>query len=140
MLHIQTVVFATDDSPAADAARPAAEALARRHGATLHMLRVEQVPTSLRPEPPPPTLVADGVAEARRRATSVPDGIADYAEAVAADVVVVGTHGRVGVDRFLRGSVAEWLARRAACPVLVVPGEEDAPVPAEAGALAGALR
>lgn len=36
------------------------------------------------------------------------------------DVVVVGTHGRKGVPRVVLGSVAERVARRCECPVLVV--------------------
>lgn len=36
-----------------------------------------------------------------------------------ADLIVVGTHARRGVDRFLLGSVAERLVRAATCPVLV---------------------
>ena len=43
MLHVQTVLFPTDDSSAAEAARPLAERFATRHGATLHVLRVEAV-------------------------------------------------------------------------------------------------
>jgi len=37
-----------------------------------------------------------------------------------ADLVVIGSHGREGLDRVLLGSVAEGVARRAPCPVLVV--------------------
>jgi nucleotide-binding universal stress UspA family protein len=37
-----------------------------------------------------------------------------------ADLVVIGSHGRDGVDRVLLGSVAEGVARHAPCPVLVV--------------------
>lgn len=36
-----------------------------------------------------------------------------------ADLLVVGTHGRSGIDRMLVGSVAEQLVRKARCPVLV---------------------
>ncbi len=36
-----------------------------------------------------------------------------------ADLLIVGTHGRTGIDRFMLGSVAEQLVRRAGCPVLV---------------------
>lgn len=36
------------------------------------------------------------------------------------DLVVVGTHGRTGVPRLVLGSVAERVARRSPCPVLVV--------------------
>jgi nucleotide-binding universal stress UspA family protein len=35
------------------------------------------------------------------------------------DLVVVGTHGRSGVERILRGSVAEGVMRGATVPVLV---------------------
>jgi nucleotide-binding universal stress UspA family protein len=38
------------------------------------------------------------------------------------DVIVIGTHGRSGVRRFLMGSVAEHVVRRAARPVLTVRG------------------
>ena len=36
------------------------------------------------------------------------------------DLLVLGTHGRTGIARFLLGSVAEAVARRAPCPVLLV--------------------
>lgn len=42
------------------------------------------------------------------------------AEDVQADLIVVGTHGRVGVKRLLLGSVAEKVMRDALCPVLVM--------------------
>jgi nucleotide-binding universal stress UspA family protein len=47
------------------------------------------------------------------------DGIVDLARAVAADLVVVGSHGRRGLRRFLLGSVAESTVRHAPCSVLV---------------------
>lgn len=37
------------------------------------------------------------------------------------DLIVVGTHGRSGVEHFLLGSVAEKVIRLAACPVVTVP-------------------
>lgn len=36
------------------------------------------------------------------------------------DLVVIGTSGKHGLDRFLLGSVAEKVVRSATCPVLVV--------------------
>jgi nucleotide-binding universal stress UspA family protein len=39
-----------------------------------------------------------------------------------ADVIVMGTHGRSGVKRFLIGSVAERVIRQSMIPVLVVHG------------------
>jgi nucleotide-binding universal stress UspA family protein len=39
----------------------------------------------------------------------------------AADLLVIGTHGRSGFQRFVLGSVTEKVIRRAPCPTLVVP-------------------
>ena len=46
--------------------------------------------------------------------------ILDHAAHTSVDVVVVGSHGRKGLDRFLIGSVAESVARHAVCSVWVV--------------------
>ncbi|HVY28946.1 MAG TPA: universal stress protein [Polyangiaceae bacterium] len=43
-----------------------------------------------------------------------------------ADVIVVGSHGRHGIARWLLGSVAEAVVRQASCPVMVIP-----PLPGE---------
>ncbi|NDY43499.1 universal stress protein [Dissulfurirhabdus thermomarina] len=48
------------------------------------------------------------------------DEILKKAEEVDADLVVVGTHGRKGLEKMVFGSVAEGVVRRAACPVLTV--------------------
>jgi nucleotide-binding universal stress UspA family protein len=47
------------------------------------------------------------------------DAIAQVAADYDADLIVVGTHRRRGLDRLLLGSVAEHLVRSANCPVLV---------------------
>jgi nucleotide-binding universal stress UspA family protein len=46
--------------------------------------------------------------------------IARYAADAGIDVIVIGTHGRTGVDRLVMGSVAERVMREAPCSVLVV--------------------
>lgn len=46
--------------------------------------------------------------------------ICQVAADVEAELIVVGTHGRQGLARFLLGSVAEGVVRLAPCPVLVV--------------------
>jgi nucleotide-binding universal stress UspA family protein len=45
--------------------------------------------------------------------------ILDFAAVWNPDLIVVGSHGRKGLDRFLIGSVAETIARHAVCSVLV---------------------
>lgn len=50
---------------------------------------------------------------------------------LAADLIVMGTHGRSGFDRLLLGSVAERVLVKATCPVLTVPrrAADVAPTP-----------
>ncbi|GIW99151.1 MAG: hypothetical protein KatS3mg111_2484 [Pirellulaceae bacterium] len=42
------------------------------------------------------------------------------AEEIGAELIIVGSHGRTGLSRFLLGSVAERVTRLAHCPVLVL--------------------
>ena len=51
------------------------------------------------------------------------------AEAVPADLLVMGTHGRSGFERLVLGSVTERVLRKAACPMLTVPEGVAAAVP-----------
>jgi nucleotide-binding universal stress UspA family protein len=46
--------------------------------------------------------------------------ICDYAENHGVDLIVLGSHGRGGMERWLIGSVAERVVRHAACNVYVV--------------------
>jgi nucleotide-binding universal stress UspA family protein len=48
------------------------------------------------------------------------DLILAAAARVDADLIVMGTHGRRGLSRFVLGSVAEDVVRRSPCPVLAV--------------------
>lgn len=48
------------------------------------------------------------------------ESIVAAAEAEGADLIVVGSHGRGAVGRFLIGSVSDHVVRNAPCPVLVV--------------------
>jgi nucleotide-binding universal stress UspA family protein len=50
----------------------------------------------------------------------VPDSILSFAEDQHADLIVMGTHGRRGLDRLVMGSVTESVLRKARCPVLAV--------------------
>jgi nucleotide-binding universal stress UspA family protein len=74
-----------------------------------------------------PTFRAGTVGVATHVAHSTPvRGLTELASTLGADLVVVGSHGRQGVVRWLLGSVAEGLVRQASCPVLVIPPESSA--------------
>jgi nucleotide-binding universal stress UspA family protein len=49
--------------------------------------------------------------------------VLQVADDVGADLIVMGTHGRTGLDRVMMGSVAEAILRGSRCPVLVVKGQ-----------------
>ncbi len=66
------------------------------------------------------------MAEGRGRYVS--DVIIDAAKLARADLIVMGTHGRRGLNRLLMGSDAERVLRATPVPVLFVRGE---PAPAE---------
>lgn len=51
-------------------------------------------------------------------------GIVETAKRWPADLIVMGSHGRGGVERMLLGSVAEEVMRHAPCPVLIAPMNE----------------
>ncbi|WP_128476048.1 universal stress protein [Halorussus pelagicus] len=51
--------------------------------------------------------------------------IVEYAEREDCDLVVMGTHGRGGIDRLLLGSVAEGVVRACSVPVLTVQVGDD---------------
>ena len=145
------ILLPTDGSEVAEAAAAHAVALAAATGATLHVLSVvdaeaigivtpvaldvDEVRTSLRRAAEEATAA---VAEAAESAgvdvveaveVGVPDEeIRDYAAANDVDLVVMGTHGRGGVDRFLLGSVTERVVRGSAVPVLAVPPAGADPV------------
>jgi nucleotide-binding universal stress UspA family protein len=55
------------------------------------------------------------------------EAILAYAAEAGVDLVVIGTHGRTGVRRFIIGSVAEKVVRRADVPILTVRVSDAAP-------------
>jgi nucleotide-binding universal stress UspA family protein len=55
--------------------------------------------------------------------------IVERARKTGADLIVVGTHGRGGIEHAILGSVAERVVHHSPCPVLVIP----APRPPAAG-------
>jgi nucleotide-binding universal stress UspA family protein len=57
------------------------------------------------------------------------DAIVGYAKEGGFDLVVMGTHGRTGLDRLLLGSVAEGVTHHATVPLLLVRPSQVTPAP-----------
>jgi len=134
------ILVPTDGSPAADAAVEHAVTLADRFDATLHALYVVDA-TAYSAIEAGTDIVAEAletegedavsrIAEAADDADlpvveSVTSGTAyrsilEYADGNDIDMIVMGTHGRRGLDRYLLGSVTERVVRSANQPVLTV--------------------
>jgi len=137
MLTIRRILFPTDFSEGAARAFPQAAILAERHDAELHVVNVAgphsesetTLPVSsdtltewLDPaaQKTAPDLSALTIVQNQVDGDAAPEGITAYVEEQAIDLVVMGTHGRRGVQRMLLGSVTEEVVRTAACPVLTV--------------------
>jgi len=75
-------------------------------------------------------------AEASRMEYAVREGVDIHAEILEAaeqiqpDLLVIGTHGRTGLQHLMLGSVAEKVLHRASCPVLTVAQKAPDAVPA----------
>ena len=149
MLQIQRVVHPTDFSDGARAAFAHALHLARQHGATLDVLHAapqlgtKDISMAFYPEgfeaqyrAEQEAAVDAYVREAETEGVTLTVApcvyggpvaleILNYAHAIDADLIVMGSHGRRGIKRLVLGSVAEMVIQRAACPVLTVQARPD---------------
>ena len=148
-MRIKTILCPVDRSEISDRAMAYATALAREYVARLSVLEVIdwRMPpiAGVATELPamPPEVQSDALGHLHRlaspaREVGVPTEVGvdvgpvvrrilERASLVAADLIVVGTHGRGGFDRLAMGSVAEHVLRKAKCPVLTVPPHAMAP-------------
>jgi nucleotide-binding universal stress UspA family protein len=155
-MKIRSILCPTDFSEFSRRALEHAVALARTHGAELSVLHVSPFMVVMARDLPyvPSGLPLDAATRARlladleaatapaRAAGLTPqlvlvegdpsDEILKQAGKAAADLVVMGTHGRRGLDGLVLGSVARRVVQKAGCAVLTVPLRPDgaaAPVP-----------
>jgi len=54
------------------------------------------------------------------KSTSVVRDIVTFAKSRKIDLIVMGSHGRTGVDKLILGSVANGVTQKASCPVLII--------------------
>jgi nucleotide-binding universal stress UspA family protein len=142
----RTVLVPTDGSDPASAALDLAVDVARAEEAALHLLSVVDVASlgvdvradiaidsleeSAREilETAERTATAAGVDPAATRVefdTAIARAVRTYVADNDIDLIVVGTHGRTGFDRYVLGSVTEKLIRTATVPVLTVRDTPD---------------
>ena len=149
-IDIQTILVATDFSDASAPATAYAFSLARALNVRVYLMHVvpegdvrmiTAVRTYLQSEVTPEALVEVFYTEAATRLAALVEAahatelvqerlvvtgdpaaeLVRYAAAQHVQLIIIGTHGRRGVSRFLMGSVAERVLREAPCAVLVVP-------------------
>jgi nucleotide-binding universal stress UspA family protein len=130
MIRITKILYPTDFSSHSNQAYFHAVALAEKHGASLTIMYVYAPPLGSsggedRPywkdqleqiRPVDPGIAVHHVFLDGDPATE----IVQYAADAGIDLIVMGTHGRTGLERLLMGSVAEKVMRDAHCSVLVV--------------------
>jgi len=149
MYPIHTILHPTDFTPAANFAFQMACTLAKDHNARLILLHVvpdqyltnQDMPGLSLPSPaaaqeprekhlpwPQPTDPNLRVEHRVAENDNAPSEILRIAEEVHCDLIVMGTQGRTGLSRWLAGSVAEEVLRKAPCPVLAVKAPPFTPV------------
>jgi nucleotide-binding universal stress UspA family protein len=122
-----TILVPTDGTAAAATAADVATALARRFDATIRALHVRESGTEGEGERATTAVADRGATAGVAVTTAVVDAAGPIHECVLADAtdhgvdcVVMGTHGRTGLHRFVLGSVAERTLRESPVPVLTV--------------------
>jgi nucleotide-binding universal stress UspA family protein len=127
MFHVRKILYPTDFSSFSNQAYLHAVALAESYAASLTVLYVctPGVPDAERRHwrnqleqirPIDPGIPAHHIFLEGDPASE----IVRYSRDAGMDLIVMGTHGRTGVERLLMGSVAEQVLRDAPCSVLVV--------------------
>ena len=135
---VDRILIPTDGSEDSyDAARTAIE-LAEPFGAEIHVVSVvRMMPTRDRLRYDPRDEAIEAIEDITELIESTklplvsevlegfpPQEIVEYARNNHIDMIVMGTHGRTGIDRVLIGSVAERTVRTSPVPVLTVPPGE----------------
>jgi nucleotide-binding universal stress UspA family protein len=144
VIRIKKILYPTDFSSYSNQAYFHAIALAENHGASLTVLFVYNPDSITTPGSQGDELTNRQYWQGQLEQIRPVDGripvthvllegdpageIVRYGRDVGADLIVMGTHGRTGVERLVLGSVAEKVLRDAACSVLVVKLPRGQPV------------
>ena len=139
-IALKNILFLTDFSEPSREALPFAVAIAREFGATVQALHI-LIPSPYVYTAPETTIAAieaeeeNALEEMKRveaeltgvphqttvvRGGSVWPALQEALHECGADMIVLGTHGRTGMQKLLLGSVAEEIFRRSPVPVLTI--------------------
>lgn len=142
-METKKILFPTDFSHLSDAAMEEATSLARDRGAKLIIVHVEEPPAAYGggemyyglPDPDDQALremlaavkpTDENIQYEHRLLTGDPASeVVRLAEEENVDLIIMATHGRTGLMRFLMGSVAEAIVRRSPCPVMTFKGKTE---------------
>lgn len=123
-VRVRRVVAGVDGTSVAEGARRGATRLAARLDVPLELVQVADPTEPVHAAPPCETAAVrdlPGGTAVVLRDRDAARALVEWAGTDGDTVVVVGTHGRTGLDRLVLGSVASGVARHASAPVLVVP-------------------
>jgi len=150
--NIHRILIAVDDSPYSDQAVNYGVLLAKNLGSKITLVHVDEIPISSPYSADPllnesPAMIPELMhiqeeaskllfkrikeqhgdtveISAITKIGRAQDEILAVADACKADMIILGTHGRTGFDHFISGSVSESVARKAKCPVLIIPNPD----------------
>lgn len=139
MVQLRNILIPTDFSDYASVAIEYGSTLADAFAAKVHLIHVLETHLSAVPVFGGGLAVSSNVSESKSTAQKMLAELAEgrdmtlctldgppfleilrYAEQHDIDMIVMGTHGRSGLEHVLLGSVAERIVRKSACPVLTI--------------------
>lgn len=148
-MNLKKILIAVDNSTCAEKAAKTGYEVAKTFGAEVALVNIiEPVPANLNPDMAMAPVFLETYDDSEENSNlllkeieakyslgipttylSVVDtaahGIIKQSDEWGSNLIVIGTHGRGGLYHFLMGSVAEHVARKSACPVLIVPNKYE---------------
>jgi nucleotide-binding universal stress UspA family protein len=148
-MNVKKILIAVDNSTCSEKAAKSGYEIARTFGAEVALVNIiEPVPANINPDltlapvfmetydnseenshmllEEIETKYGEGVKTTYLSVIdSAAHGIIQQSDEWGSNLIVIGTYGRTGLYHFLMGSVAEHVARKSACPVLIIPNKYE---------------
>jgi universal stress protein A len=141
-MNVKRIIFPTDFSPTGNEAMKMVVPIARRSNARVFVVHVDESPLAvdaghvyfgemdhaMQERMTAVTPDCKSIFFEYRFLTGDPaEKIVEFSKEVDADLIIMGTHGRTGLERVLLGSVAEGVVRSATCSVLTYKHSQKEP-------------